>query len=175
MAKGTPTPSRFPVPLRSSVPAEAAMLKELEEHKGEYGRINERMREWLIRGLKELEQRTQHVPSAGGDATSALVAVATELNSSVAVSQHFLSMYVQAKEAVASASRARPVTEPPTAMPPVSIPVPPPAAPVESLAPTTAKEDDNGPAASPVVSPGVEGSGTEAKPRWGHLKNLVGG
>jgi hypothetical protein len=166
MPKGNTIPDRFPVPLRTSVPAEADMLKELESFKSVYGKINERLREWLIRGLKELEQRTQHVPSAGGDPTSALVAVAQELNSSVAVSQHFLTMYTQAKDALASEPSARTGSaQPVAARSSVSAPAPSPSAP-------TVDEEVT---ASAETTSDSEEPASGAKPRWGHLKTLAGG
>lgn len=153
-------PARFPVPLRSSLPAEADMLQELESLKGVYGAINERVREWLMRGIKELEQRTQQVPSPGGDATRALVAVATELTNSVAISQHLLSMYAQAKETLASAPKPRPA-----------------AAPVQHAAVSAPAPSAPDAIAEPQASVETPADATEpqAKPRWGHLKGLVGG
>lgn len=157
MPKGVTVDGRFPVPLRRTAPAEAAMLKELESLKGTYGAINERMREWLLRGIKELDQRTQQAPSAGGDAVSALAAAAAELNNSVAISQHFLSMYAQAKEVIAHATKSRlaPVREPVT---PVVVP-PSPDPEVTDPAP-----------ASPQVTRTAPPPHT-----WAHLKGLVGG
>lgn len=158
MPKGI-APGRFPVPLRRSLPSEADMLKELESLKGVYGGINERMREWLMRGIKELDQRTQQVPSPGSDATRALVAVATELTNSVAISQHLLTMYAQAKETLALAPKPRSASAPvqPTA---VSAPAPAALEPAEPVASSDAPSSDTEP--------------TESH-RWGHLKGLVGG
>lgn len=164
MPKGATVAGRFPVPLRGTVPSEADMLKELESLKGVYGGINERMREWLMRGLKELEHRTQQVPSAGGDATSALVAVAQELTSSVAISQHILTMYAQAKETLAMAPRTR-AAPAQAASSPTSVPPTPEASPAPEATAATV------PAASAEAPP----EAAETTKRWGHLKGLVGG
>jgi len=161
MPNGATLTGRFPVPLRSSAPAEADLLKELEALKGVYGGINERLREWLLRGLKELEQRTQRAPSASGDAASALVAVATELNNSVAVSQHFLAMYALARETVATAPKPRTAQVRPVANP--QPPAPP------SQATSEASES------SPSSDIDTESAAVEApRTSWAHLKGLVG-
>lgn len=164
MAKGVTVGGRFPVPLRSTVKAEANMLEELEALKGTYGGINERLREWLVRGLKELEQRTQQAPSAAGDATSALVAVARELSNSVAVSQHFLAMYTLArKNLLAAEQKARSQTASNVGTPPVE------AEPSPAASATVAQTQATAPseaAAEEARSPRVN---------WDHLKNLVGG
>ncbi len=166
MPKGATVAGRFPVPLRGSVPSEADMLKELESLKGVYGSINERMREWLMRGLKELEHRTQQVPSAGGDATRALVAVAQELTSSVAISQHILTMYAQAKETLAMAPRPRSApAQAAAASPPV------PVSPASEASPAPAATAATEPMASTETPP----EATDPTKRWGHLKGLVGG
>lgn len=153
---------RFPVPLRSTAPAEAAMLAELESLKGTYGAINERMREWLLRGLKELEQRTQQAPSTADDAASALAAVAHELNNSVAISQHFLSVYAQARDAATPAAKPRP-------MPVQQLPAPPKAAPVVTAPPPPAQDAEPAAEAS-------EAAVAAERPRhsWAHLGGLVG-
>ncbi len=156
-------PARFPVPLRGTLPSEADMLKELEALKGAYGGINERMREWLMRGLQELKNRTQQVPSPDGDATRALVAVATELTNSVAISQHLLAMYAQAKETLAasSASQTR-----------VSVAA---ARGNADPASPTAKGVVKEPAAPAAGEASPEGAEPSATSRWGYLKGLAGG